>query len=244
MYKQVTSKGDNGGTSFSCEAKTSKCKSAISRTFKTLDTMVVVGKRRCCDLKTGVIVLGVFNLIFSVIGAIICSWVLVLLAATTIAVTQSDDLNSAIQEELSSAIEEYNSAIQEEYNKVNTDGDFSKLILDMGIKMGVCVELLFIFFIIGSSLLIHGARKGKPYLLYPYMFVGCLRITFYVHFFIRYCFAIGEFPIGIFYGMLFVLTIEIFFLHCVSSLSQEQKRDMKLELGGVGLQKMKGPLVV
>lgn len=261
MYKQVTSKGDNVGTSFSCEAKTSSCKSAISRAFKTLDNMVVLGKCCCCDLKTGVIVLGVFNLIFPVIWAIICSWVLVLLAANTIAGSQSDDLNSAVQEyssaievyksalqEYSSAVQEYN--IQEEYNKFNTDGDFNKLISDLGIGLGFCVEHLWICIvsciitIICSSLLIHGARKGKPGLLSPYMIVSYLRIIFYALFFIKSCFAIGGFHIGNFLGMLFLTTLEIFFFLCVFSLSQEQKRDMKLKLGEAGLKKRKGPLIV
>jgi len=116
----------------------------------------------CCHLKTGVLIIGVLNLIGALLGVLGCG--LSLGGLTVVASGVLDDLNLEDQQ------------LQHLNNATTWLGDASEDLLSeddpqMGyaIAMMVMLTLLCLFYLVTASLLIHGARKGKAGLLVPWM---------------------------------------------------------------------------
>eukprot|EP00090_Calanus_glacialis_P033709 TRINITY_DN5607_c0_g1_i3.p1 TRINITY_DN5607_c0_g1~~TRINITY_DN5607_c0_g1_i3.p1 ORF type:complete len:170 (-),score=45.10 TRINITY_DN5607_c0_g1_i3:110-619(-) len=117
-------------------------------------TIPTVGKACIVfDLKTGTIILGVINLIGCVIGAIAC------LASVIGYAVLSDQVNQALEE-----------------SENQLDDNVGIVVyVTLSIVLIICV-----FYIIISSLLIHGARTGRPGFLTPWLVLTIISMGFQV----------------------------------------------------------------
>merc|ERR1712080_130176 len=108
---------------------------------------------------------------------------------------------------------------------------------DIAIVPGVGAALLIcILYIIVSSLLIHGARKGKGGLLDRYLVITVLSMISEVGYFISGCVQDG-FIVRDFIGVIISIALQVFFFICVFSLAQKIKEESRVQ-GGLGMQKI------
>merc|ERR1719228_2606254 len=102
----------------------------------------------CLELATGTIILGVINLIICVIGAGAALFVLVGFGVLHSSLDDGSKQDGAVQ----------------------AAGIFTYVVMTI-------LLILCIFYIIISSLLIHGARTGRPGLLMPWIVLTCISMV-------------------------------------------------------------------
>merc|ERR1712212_1033 len=150
------------------------------------------------DLKTGTIILGVLNLILCIIGTIACLAVLV---------------------GYSVASDEVFDAVVEQHPEVgDLDGDVSEAIgivvyVTVAIALAICV-----FYIIIASLLIHGARKGRPGFLTPWLVLTVISMLLQI---LEVISSLAFLEWGDVFGTLVALIIEAYLFSCVYSLKKQ-----------------------
>merc|ERR1712080_127976 len=124
----------------------------------------------CCDLKTGTLIIGVFNLICAVLLGILSLFGLATMIFATVVVNTTD------QQKMNEALSNFN-------NNFNTEGDLGQgldtatseeaktaanVALIFSIVMMAILCIICVGYVIVASMLIHGARTSKPGLLMPW----------------------------------------------------------------------------
>jgi len=137
----------------------------------------------CIQLQTGVLIIGVLHLILALLGAFV-SAILLTLSSVWVSGVADGVLNQAIQgikEGLQQADDESRAAFNQTLDTFaglsNDDVGAAKIAV---VVVTAILLVLCIFWIITCSLLIHGARKGKPGLLMPWYIVTAIGICFSV----------------------------------------------------------------
>jgi len=148
------------------------------------------------DLKTGTIILGVINLIGCIIGTIACLAIIVGYSVASDAVIDH---------------------LKQDPN-VHLDGDAQAAVgiavyVTLAIVLAICA-----FYIIIASLLIHGARTGRPGYLTPWLVLTGISIVLQV------LNVIGKFitlDLGSAFSTLVALVVEAYLFVCVHSLKKQ-----------------------
>jgi len=116
----------------------------------------------CLDLKTGTIIVGVLNLIAAIILAIVVAFALAFVSAASASIFGNDSLRQ-LDDQLAQVYKKQ--GLEYEGNiSGNTEMAAAWLIAVYAITLIICIGYLVI-----ASLLIHGARKGNPSLLMPWI---------------------------------------------------------------------------
>jgi len=160
---------------------------------------------KCCcfDLKTGTILIGALNLSGSVILAIYAAFILFSYAAF------SSEINQAIQD--------------------NHGSDAADASLVINITFGI-ILVLSIFYIGIASLLIHGARTGRPGLLMPWMVLTGISLLFNC---ISIFSAFLSLEISKIVSGVLGLALGVYFFLCVKSLRNHlwwENKEARLEM--------------
>jgi len=157
----------------------------------------------CCDLKTGTIIIGVINLVYALILAAISLFFLGTTIFATVltnaswssSATISDGNSSITFGELHDTLRDFGNTLKnhgdEEGKQIGKDLDdaFNNLdaaktganvTLGFAIAMSAIMLILCLGFVIVASMLIHGARKGRPGLLMPWIVLTIISFIIYV----------------------------------------------------------------
>jgi len=207
----------------------------------------------CCDLKTGTLIIGVINLVYALILAAISLFFLGTTIFATVLTNASWSSSATISDGNSSiTIGELHDTLRNFGNTLNNLGDeegkqigkdlddaFNKfdsaktganVTLGFAIAMSVIMLILCLGLVIVTSMLIHGARKGRPGLLMPWIVLTIISFIFYV---VR---IIGNFVSGDYSkggSTVITLVIGIYLLIVVWSF----RKQLKGQLGAVPVPK-------
>merc|ERR1719495_822039 len=207
----------------------------------------------CCDLKTGTLIVGVFNLIAALIWACISLFFLgTTIFATVVANTSWSssatitDGNSTISfGELHDTLRDLGDTLKsvgdDEGQQIGRDLDKSlndfhaakagaNAALGVAIAMSAILCLLCLGFVIVASMLIHGARKGRPGLLMPWIVLTIISFIYYIVRIIGF-FAVGDYSNG--GSTIFALVIGMYLFIVVWSF----RKQLQGQLGAVPVPK-------
>ena len=115
----------------------------------------------CCDLKTGTLVIGIFQLVASTILLLVCT---VLLAGGSLVVSGAlgDDVNQKVKE------------AEEQLN--DDEKAFAKTLAMFAFVSTCIMVILCMFNTVVCSLLVHGARNRRACLMVPWIVVAVFNI--------------------------------------------------------------------
>lgn len=191
--------------------------------------MALIGRCCCLSLKTGCIILGALSLIFPVGLAGACIAVLIAFAITNSDSCRLENPALALQTNQSLPCDQNISRIIE---------NIDNLLLGHGALCFGMILILAIFCIVATSLLIHGARRGRPSFLVPYMLMEVSAFTVQLAGFIYlwiYLFQLplddfgklrdyfGFLPLVLVVGFFLNLWLQMFCFLCVFSHRQQLK---------------------
>jgi len=194
--------------------------------------MPVIGRCCCLSLKTGCILLGALSLIFPVAVAGACIAVLIAFAITTSETCQGLNLTLPVPTSQSNQTISCDNNIEEILQKIDD------LLLGHGALCFGMVLIVALFCIMATSLLIHGARRGRPGFLVPYMLMEvsslALQLAGFIYLWV-YLFQLpledfgklrdyfGFLPLVLVVGFFINLWIQMFCFLCVFSHRQQLK---------------------
>jgi len=210
----------------------------------------------CCDLKTGTLIIGVFNLIAAIILAIISLFFLgtTIFAAVVVNTSWSSsfslgnhteawggsgkdtDLHGALTDlantfqNVGSDGQNLGQDLQNAANDLQNAQTGTNVALGFGIAMTAVLCLICLGYVIVASMLIHGARKSKPGLLMPWIILTVISLIYDIVRIIGY-FAAGDFGNG--GSSIIGLVIGIYLFICVWSF----RKQLQGELGAVPVPK-------
>jgi len=157
----------------------------------------------CCDLKTGTLIIGVFNLIAALIWACISLFFLGTTIFATVVANASWSSSATISNgnstitfgEFQDSLRNLGNTLQnvgddegrqigqdlgDSLNDLNAAKAGATAALGFAIAMSAIMCILCLGMVIVASMLIHGARKGRPGLLMPWLVLTIISFIYYI----------------------------------------------------------------
>jgi len=157
----------------------------------------------CCDLKTGTLIIGVINLVYALILAAISLFFLGTTIFATVltnaswssSATISDGNSSITIGELHDNLRDLGNTfrnlgdeegqqigkdLDDAINQFNAGKTGANVALGFAIAMSAIMLILCLGLVIVTSMLIHGARKGRPGLLMPWIVLTIISFIYYI----------------------------------------------------------------
>jgi len=174
----------------------------------------------CCDLKTGTLIIGVFNLICAVLLGILSLFGLATMIFATVVVNTTD------QQKMNEALSNFN-------NNFNTEGDLGQgldtatseeaktaanVALIFSIVMMAILCIICVGYVIVASMLIHGARTSKPGLLMPWIILTIVSLIYDLIRIVGYLIALDFTHLG---SSIVGMVIGIYLFICVCSFRKQ-----------------------